>query len=164
MAAVMLGAVAGVTVRETLRSRYESMWLRQYALDPPVGQMLVVDSLFALRRYLDQHLRVQLSFFVKVKFDLEACSPRTLWRSRGSLRRWLRACWRRPPPAPTITSSSRRRGTLTRTLIPTSAWPRSWRGRASSWDEHLESARLRNSRELIGGIKHIYLLVGPARR
>ena len=27
-------------------------------------------------------------------------------------------------------------------------------------DERLESARLRNSRELIGGIKHIYLLVG----
>ena len=35
----------------------------------------MVDSLLVLRLHLDQHLRVQLSFFVKVKFDLEIVRP-----------------------------------------------------------------------------------------
>ena len=61
MAALLLGAVAGVRVRETGLNRAESSWwLRQYALDPPPEQLLTVTSLYALRTHLDAHLRMQL--------------------------------------------------------------------------------------------------------
>ena len=75
MAAVLLGAVAGVRVRETGINRAESWWLRQYALDPPPEQLLTVTSLYALRTHLDAHLRMQLGFFIKVKFDMEVFLP-----------------------------------------------------------------------------------------
>eukprot|EP00439_Symbiodinium_sp_Y106_P077188 s1721_g16.t1 len=67
--------LAGVRVRETGINRAESWWLRQYALDPPPEQLLTVTSLYALRTHLDAHLRMQLGFFIKVKFDMEVFLP-----------------------------------------------------------------------------------------
>ena len=152
----MLGAVAGVTVRETLRNRNESYWLRQYALDPPAGQMLAVDSLFALRPHLDQHLRMQLSFFARVKFAMQVVRPEDPFGDRedaigddidhvGSDHYLVQpAPWHSGPnPDP-----NRRMADIVEAA-------------RLKLEEHMESARLRNSRELIGGILHMYLLVGP---
>ena len=90
---------------------------------------------------------------MKVKFDLEIVRPEDPFGDRedpGAKASRRQAMNR---PAPSTTSSSRRRGTLTRTpILPGVA-------------EIVEGARLEldNSRELISGIKHIYLLVGPRR-
>ena len=56
-------------------NRAESRWLRQYALDQPPEQLLTVTSLYALRTHLDAHLRMQLGFLTKVKFDMEVFLP-----------------------------------------------------------------------------------------
>ena len=155
MAAAMLGAVAGVTVRETLRNRNESYWLRQYALDPPAGQMLVVDSLFAVRPHLDQHLRMQLSFFVRVKFAMQVVRPEDPFRDRedadidhvGSDHYLVQPAPWHSGPNPDPDRDQRMADIVEAARL--------------KLEEHMESARLRNSRELIGGILHMYLLVGP---
>ena len=152
MAAVLLGAVAGVRVRETGLNRAESSWwLRQYALDPPPEQLLTVTSLYALRTHLDAHLRTQLGFFIKVKFDMEVFLPG--W---GAIEPGVGAERIEDhyllQPSPWLVTPNGDPDRRMRNIVETARL---------KLEQHLESARLRNSREMIGGIKHIYVLVSP---
>ena len=156
MAAPMLAAVAGVNVRETRLRRDEVWWLRQYALDPPAGQSLVVGSLWALRRQLDQHLRLQLSFFVKVKFDMEVLvvtDGDPFGNEQPEPREEQDHYMLEPSPWISLPDPDPER--RMRAIVETCR---------AKLEEHLESARLRGSREMIGGIKHVYLLISPGEQ
>ena len=143
--------LAGVRVRETGINRAESWWLRQYALDPPPEQLLTVTSLYALRAHLDAHLRMQLGFFIKVKFDMEVFLPG--W---GAIEPGVGAERIEDhyllQPSPWLVTPNGDPDRRMRDIVETARL---------KLEEHLESARLRNSREMIGGIKHIYVLVSP---
>ncbi|CAE7467302.1 unnamed protein product, partial [Symbiodinium microadriaticum] len=139
-------------VRETGLNRAESSWwLRQYALDPPPEQLLTVTSLYALRTHLDAHLRMQLGFFIKVKFDMEVFLPG--W---GAIEPGVGAERIEDhyllQPSPWLVTPNGDPDRRMRDIVETARL---------KLEEHLESARLRNSREMIGGIKHIYVLVSP---
>ena len=138
-------------MRETGINRAESWWLRQYALDPPPEQLLTVTSLYALRTHLDAHLRMQLGFFIKVKFDMEVFLPG--W---GAIEPGVGAERIEDhyllQPSPWLVTPNGDPDRRMRDIVETARL---------KLEEHLESARLRGSREQIGGIRHIYVLVSP---
>ena len=156
MAAPTLAAVAGVNVRETRLRRDEAWWLRQYALDPPAGESLAVGSLWALRRQLGEHLRLQLGFFAKVKFDTEVLvvtdgDPfgNEQQEPREEQDHYMME------PSPWISLPDPDPDRHMRAIVETCR---------AKLEEHFESARLRGSREMIGGIKHMYLLISPGEQ
>ena len=143
--------MVGVRVRETGINRGESWWLRQYALDPPPEQLLTATSLYALRTHLDAHLRMQLGFFIKVKFDMEVFLPG--W---GAIEPGVGADRIEDhyllQPSPWLVTPNGDPDRRMRDIVETARL---------KLEEHLESARLRGSREQIAGIRHIYVLVSP---
>ena len=142
---------APLRVRVVPLRRNESYFLRQVAIDRP-GGTVQLDDLRALRHELDEHLRMQLYFTVKMKFEIEHSAPDGNMDDDGNIvgpetyETYLFS------PAPWVVAPD---ADVERRLTSIEQTAR------EKLLQHLEAAALRGSGDLIGGIRQVYILVSP---
>ena len=147
---VVLVAMAenGITVREIGLRRDDSYFLRQFVVEAPDGQFVQVAHLRLLTEQLREHLQLRLSFFAKVKFDMQHFVLEDVW---GDGPVPVNSHYMLKPSAWRVEAGPR----------PDARMDGIVQVAQDKLATHLEQARLRGSREQIGGVKRIYLLVGP---
>ena len=157
-AAIALGAALAdderVQVRQARMRERASAWMYEIVVQPRADVQMTIEDIRAARRLLERSLQVQLSFFVKVKLQMELVQP-AVERAEVPLE------W--PADEPRVETYFLNMAPF---LVPPEAnIARRMNGIISdaraSFERHLESARFNNSRENIGKMLSITLLVGP---
>ena len=142
---------APLRVRVVPLRRNESYFLRQVAIDRP-GGTVQLEELRALRQELDEHLRMQLYFTVKMKFHLEAILPDADLDDDGNVVEFESRETYLLSPAPWVVAPDADMERRLTSIVETAR---------EKLDQHLEAAALRGSGDLIGGIRQVYILVSP---
>ncbi|OLP75096.1 hypothetical protein AK812_SmicGene45169 [Symbiodinium microadriaticum] len=124
---------------------------RQVAIDRP-GGTVQLEELRALRQELDEHLRMQLYFTVKMKFHLEAILPDADLDDDGNVVEFDSRETYLLSPAPWVVAPDADMERRLTSIVETAR---------EKLDQHLEAAALRGSGDLIGGIRQVYILVSP---
>ncbi|CAE7856765.1 CRN108 [Symbiodinium microadriaticum] len=146
-AAIALGAALAdderVQVRQARVRERASAWMHEIVVQPRADVQMTIEDIRAARRLLERSLQVQLSFFVKVKLQMELVQP-AVERAEVPLE------W--PADEPRVETYFLNMAPF---LVPPEAnIARRMNGIISdaraSFERHLESARFNNSRENIG--------------